>query len=245
MGKNKRSMLGQDSEIEKSIAVSWSRSRLNIKQPFELNENHNLFLDVAMEHSTKMVFVDGPAGSCKTYLAALASLELYGHKRVEEIIYIRSIIESASRQMGALPGELEDKFKPWILPLMEKLEELIPVTATQLLKDNVIHCMPVNFARGLTFKNSAVIIDEAQNMTRAELITLLTRFGYGSTYFVIGDRRQSDINGRSGFKKIFDAFNSEESEKEGIHTFEFTKADVKRSAILKYIVGVLEEMPAD
>jgi phosphate starvation-inducible protein PhoH len=100
--------------------------------------------------------------------------------------------------------------------------------------------MPVNFVRGLTFRDSVVIVDESQNLTFQELTTILTRFGENSKYIVIGDSFQSDIGAKNGFTKIRNAFNDDESESQGIHSFIFTENEVVRSQILKFIVKKLE-----
>lgn len=187
-----------------------------------------------------MVFVDGPAGSAKTYCAAYAGLHMLRGRVIEEMVYIRSIIESASRQMGALPGEVEDKFHPWIIPLKEKLDELLDAgVSDNLFSREIVRALPVNYVRGLTFKNSAVVVDEAQNLTRSELTTIMTRFGENSKMMIIGDTKQSDINGKSGFKHMFDRFNDQESEDNGIYCFKFTEDDIMRSEILKFIVSKL------
>jgi phosphate starvation-inducible protein PhoH len=87
-----------------------------------------------------------------------------------------------------------------------------------------------------------VIIDEAQNLTKQELITILTRFGQGSRYVVIGDSNQSDINGKSGFSSIIKAFDNDISKDQGISTFYFGSDDIVRSKILKHIVHVLSDV---
>ena len=96
------------------------------------------------------------------------------------------------------------------------------------MRENYVKCMPVNFVRGLTFRDSVVIVDESQNLGLAELITILTRFGENTKYVVIGDSRQSDIGNKSGFNKIQHAFNNAESEDRGIHNFLFTENEVVR-----------------
>ena len=212
-----------------------------IADNFELLPSHQSFKKLTTTYTTKMVFADGPAGTAKTYLAVQSALELLKKGAVESIVYIRSVVESASQKMGSLPGEVDDKFLPWSMPLIEKLDEIVGVPARQnLMNSGVVECIPVNFVRGLTFKNTVVIIDEAQNLTSSELITILTRFGENSKFIVVGDKRQSDINGKTGFKPIFECFNNVESEDNGIYTFIFTEEDIVRSEILKFIVTQLE-----
>ena len=112
-------------------------------------------------------------------------------------------------------------------------------TISTLFDTNVVKAIPVNYVRGLTFKDSIVIIDEAQNLTRSELITILTRFGEDSKMIVIGDTLQSDINGKSGFQDIYNTFNDKESEDNGVFCFKFTNDDIMRSDMLKFIVKKL------
>jgi len=212
----------------------------DINQQYTLTENQILFLKTALSQCTNMCFIDGPAGTSKTYIAVLAALKLLKSKKIDSIIYIRSIVESASRSMGALPGELEEKFAPWSMPMIDKLEEILEAnTYNNLMNKGYIRCIPVNFTRGLTFKSACVIVDEAQNLTLCELTTLLTRFGVNSRYFVVGDTRQSDIGTKSGFKKVFKAFDDQECVESGIVTHVFDENDIVRSEILKFIVNRL------
>jgi len=214
-----------------------------VTQKYVLSEVHDKFLDLCFKDACKMCMIDGPAGSAKTYLAVFVALQLLRTQKIEEIIYIRSVVESASKSMGSLPGEVEEKFLPWSLPLLEKLNELLDKPAiNNLMTEGYVKCVPVNYTRGLTFKNACVVIDESQNLTREELTTILTRFGENSKYIVVGDTQQSDIGNKSGFKAIFNAFNSTESQDRGLHTFKFTELEIVRSEILKYIVKVLEKL---
>lgn len=215
--------------------------QFEIKSKYKLTPVHQSFVELCYSNSTKIAFVDGPAGTAKTYCAAYLALNMLKGHKVDEIVYIRSIIESASKQMGALPGEVDDKFLPWTLPLQEKLNELLsPGDATHLLNCGAIKAVPVNYVRGLTFKDSAVIVDEAQNLTRSELVTILTRFGEDSKMIVIGDTQQQDIR-NSGFGDIYNIFNDDESERNGIACFKFTDEDIMRSEMLKFIVSKLQK----
>jgi len=167
-------------------------------------------------------------------------LNLIKARAVDELIYIRSIIESASKSMGSLPGEVDDKFYPWSIPLKEKLDELLePGVSTELFNREIVKAIPVNYVRGLTFANSIVIVDESQNLTESELTTIMTRFGENSKMLIIGDSNQSDINGKSGFTNIMSKFNDTESEDNNIFCFKFTEQEITRSEILKFIVKKL------
>ena len=208
-----------------------------IKNKFQFTDIHESFLNLCLYEKTKMVLVDGPAGTAKTYIAVLAGLSLLKEKKLDRIIYIRSIVESATKSIGALPGELDEKFKPWSLPMLEKMHEIMsPAAANKLITEEMVKCIPVNFVRGLTFHDSFVIIDEAQNLTREELTTILTRFGHNSKYIVIGDSKQKDIGKLSGFGAVLDCFKGDECANNGIHAIEFTQNEIVRSHILRFIV---------
>jgi len=236
--------------VKRRVNIIDSISDITVEKPdknwdldFKINEEYKLtpnqvnFLVKALHQDTRMCMVDGPAGTAKTYLAVLTALKMLNRKQIDNIIYIRSIVESASRSMGALPGELEEKFAPWSMPLIDKLEEITTAGAgSNLMNKGYIKCIPVNFTRGLTFKNACVIIDEAQNMTNSELTTILTRFGENSKYLVVGDTYQADIGVKSGFKSILNAFDDKSCVDKGISTFIFDEEDIVRSEILRFIV---------
>ena len=160
-------------------------------------------------------------------------------KKIDEIVYIRSIVESATRKLGSLPGEVDEKFKPWSIPLIEKCDELVGKQITEMLfQSDYLKSIPVNFLRGATFTNNVVIVDESQNLEHSELVTILTRFGKNCKLFIIGDSLQSDIQ-KSGFEKIMKAFDTDESNNNGIHAFHFTEEDITRSKLLKFIVKII------
>jgi phosphate starvation-inducible PhoH-like protein len=210
-----------------------------IDQKFHFNDRHKAFVEKAFDDSSHIIFCDGPAGSSKTYCAVYVALTMLKEKKIDEIIYIRSIVESATRKLGSLPGEVDEKFKPWSLPLIEKCDELIGKQLTNVLFENdYVKSIPVNFLRGSTFMNSVVIVDEAQNLEQSELVTILTRYGKNCKLFVIGDSLQSDIS-KSGFEKIMKAFDFDESRAQGIHSFHFTEDDITRSKLLKFIVKII------
>jgi len=229
--------------IESGMAATFSYN-FKIKKPFHFNENHKAFYDSIKCDDTNMTFVDGPAGSAKSYIAVLAALELFKDKKIKNIIYIRSVIESASRSIGSLPGEVDDKFLPYAMPLLEKVKEITDdATCLQLKTANIISAIPVNFCRGLTFNDSMVIVDEIQNMTIEEATTILTRFGKNSRYVICGDSKQSDIGKLSCIGKLFTAFDTEISVMNHINVFHFGESEIVRSKILKFITKVIETIP--
>lgn len=231
-------------DITKDFLPSYSRnfhcSDINLKKTYPLNPNHQHFYYLTQNLKTNMIFVDGVAGTMKTYLAVYGALELLKNGHVDNITYIRTVVESSTRSMGALPGEIEDKFGPYSMPLMDKMGEIVDhATSKSLFDFGYIKAIPVNFTRGLTFNNSAVILDESQNMTKSELVTILTRFGRNSKYVVCGDTNQADIKD-SGFKPIYNLFDTEKSREHNIFCVKFGTDDIVRSNILKHITSVLK-----
>ena len=238
--KRKTAGLEESTDIEDSIQKNWL-CNFSIKKPFHFNINHKAFYDCIKSDETNMVFVDGPAGSAKSYIAILAGLELIKEQKTKGITYIRSVIESASRSIGALPGEVDDKFLPYAMPLLEKVKEISgDGTCNSLQSNNIIHAVPVNFVRGLTFNDSIVIVDEAQNLTKSELVTILTRFGKNTKYIVCGDLKQSDIGKASGYEEIYRKFDNEKCVDNKIYAFKFGESEIVRSKILRFIVNILE-----
>ena len=197
-----------------------------IKRSFYLNPKHKEFYDCIKHSKTKIGFVDGPAGSMKTYIAVFAGLELLKEGSFTKLVYIRSIVESAEKSLGSLPGEIDDKFSPYAIPLDEKVIEISGAGTCNMLKQKgLIEAIPVNFVRGLTFNKTLVIVDEAQNLSRKELTTILTRFGRNTKYIVIGDCNQADVN-KSGYQEIFNMFNTHQSAENDIHSFKFGPAEI-------------------
>jgi phosphate starvation-inducible PhoH-like protein len=209
----------------------------------ELTSKQKQFLDVALDKNTKVMFVSGPAGTSKTYMAILTSLILLNQKRVSDLLYLRSAVESSDSKLGFLPGEADEKMAPYIQPLLEKLSELLPKRdIDSLQKEDRLDSIPLGFLRGLNWNAKCIVADEAQNMTVKELTTLITRVGEFSKVFILGDPDQSDINGKSGFTKIMNAFDDDESKENGIYTFKFTEEDIVRSTLVKYIVKKLKNV---
>lgn len=213
------------------------KGQLELK-PLKWTEKQQKFLDLALNKDTKIIFVSGPAGSSKTILAAYAALELLNDRRISDIFYVRSAVESADSKLGFLPGEINDKISCYGIPFIDKLDEVLSrADSLMLQKENRVSILPVNYVRGLSWNAKAIIVDEAQNMTDKELVTVLTRIGQFSKCFVLADPMQSDIHGKSGgFERISALFKDEESARIGVSYFEFTEEDIMRSELCKFLV---------
>jgi phosphate starvation-inducible PhoH-like protein len=209
----------------------------------ELTPKQIELLELLKNKNTKCVFISGPAGTSKTFTSILAGLYLLNQKRVSEIVYVRSIVESSDSKLGFLPGEMDEKMSPYIQPLIDKLEELLPKhDIDKLKKEERIHGFPINFLRGLSWNAKCIVADEAQNMTKKELTTLITRVGEFSKLFICGDPDQSDINGKSGFVPMMNVFDDEESRNNGVYVFKFGEDDIVRSGLVKFVLKKLKTL---
>ncbi len=213
------------------------------KKNFRFTPKQVQLLGMLLDPENKIIFISGAAGTSKTYMALYGAVEMMSEDPEKQLIYIRSIIESADKGLGSLPGDIAEKFDPFLMPLYDKLEEIVlPQDVANLKSTGRISAVPINFLRGASWNNKIIVADEAQNFSAKELITLITRIGEGSKIIICGDTMQSDIGKlKSGFSPMMNTFNDEESKQKGIQTFVFTKEDIVRSEILKFIVKKLEE----
>jgi len=236
--KKKPEIVNED-EIEK-IRKSLTKTNIKLKK-IALTEKQTQLLKIIFDNDSKIIFISGPAGTSKTYVAIYGALQLYNMNNERGITYVRTIAESGEKSLGALPGEMAEKINPYMMPMNEKLDELlIPGQASTLKEKEIVKGMPINYLRGASWRDEIVIADESQNFTFKELTTLMTRLGEGSKLIICGDPMQSDINGRSGFADMYSVFNDEESKQKGIHTFHFGPEDIKRSEILKYVISKIQ-----
>lgn len=225
-------------KVHQAEKLQWD---INIKERSDLTDKQKDLIDIILDKKTKIVFVNGPAGCSKTFLGVYCGLKLLEQKRVSCIKFVRTIIESASKSLGSLPGDSNLKMEPFLIPLMEKLDEMLPPPESKkLLAEERIVGMPVGYLRGSSLNAQYIIVEEAQNFTFKELMTTITRLGEYSKMIFLFDPDQSDINGKSGALPMFDLFNDESSKNNGIHCFTFTKDDIVRSGILKYVLERIE-----
>ncbi len=209
-------------------------------------EKQKSFIKLALSEKSKILFTEGPAGTSKTLLSVYCGLRLLSEKKVEEVIYIRSAVESSDSRLGFLPGDAEDKLHYFNLPFLDKLNELVSdEEIKKLQKSQRVSTYPVNFSRGMSWSNKCIIFDECQNSSLKEIITVLTRIGEGTKIFLCGDNMQTDLkNGNRGsFSKIMKTFNDEESIKHDVHTFAFNEEDIMRSEILRFIISKIDKSP--
>lgn len=188
--------------------------------------------------SSDLVFALGPAGSGKTYLAAAEALRLLLCHKVSSIVITRPVVE-AGESLGYLPGDLQEKINPYIKPLYDAMNSILPRETIKKLNDNnLIETAPLAYMRGRTLKNCVVILDEAQNTTPEQMKMFLTRMGENSKVFITGDPTQVDLPPRiqSGLVHSTKILNNIK----GISIVELTSTDVVRNPLVKQIIQAYE-----
>ena len=152
--------------------------------------------------SYQQVFILGPAGTGKTYVTATYAADLYTTKEIDKIVITRPHV-AVGKELGFLKGDLEEKTKPWALPVIDVLEKHLGKGAVETgIKNGNIEMAPLALMRGRSFDNAFIIVDETQNITTHELKMLLTRVGEGTTIVLNGDIQQSDLKEADGLSKV-------------------------------------------
>lgn len=140
-----------------------------------------------------MIFATGPAGSGKTYMSIALAVRSFKNKEIRKIILSRPAVE-AGEKLGFLPGDMKDKIDPYLQPLYDALEDMIPPQKLrEMMEQNIIQIAPLAFMRGRTLNDAVVILDEAQNTTTAQIKMFLTRMGINTKMIVTGDCSQVDL----------------------------------------------------
>ncbi|MBR6981336.1 MAG: PhoH family protein [Prevotella sp.] len=198
--------------------------------------NQQTLVDL-FEHSD-MVFAEGPAGTGKTYLSIALAVKSLKEKCAKKIILSRPAVE-AGEKLGFLPGDMKDKIDPYLQPLYDALEDMIPATKLQEMMDKrIIQIAPLAFMRGRTLSDAVVILDEAQNTTPAQIRMFLTRMGWNTKMVITGDLTQVDLprGQRSGLAEAMELLEGIE----GIGFVRMEKKDIVRHKLVTRIVNAYE-----
>lgn len=186
-----------------------------------------------------MVFAVGPAGTGKTYLSIALAVKALKEKTARKIILSRPAVE-AGEKLGFLPGDMKDKIDPYLQPLYDALEDMIPQVKLQdMMEKKIIQIAPLAFMRGRTLSDAVVILDEAQNTTAAQIKMFLTRMGWNTKMIVTGDLTQIDLphNTRSGLAEAMDILDGVE----GISVIRMNSKDIVRHKLVTRIVNAFDK----
>lgn len=186
-----------------------------------------------------MVFAVGPAGTGKTYLSIALAVKALKEKTARKIILSRPAVE-AGEKLGFLPGDMKDKIDPYLQPLYDALEDMIPQVKLQdTMEKKIIQIAPLAFMRGRTLSDAVVILDEAQNTTTAQIKMFLTRMGWNTKMIITGDLTQIDLphNTRSGLAEAMDILDGVE----GISVIRMNSKDIVRHKLVTRIVNAFDK----
>jgi len=233
--------------IEDNSPYVFQKEKINYElQIKELpwTDKQKKIISTFLDKKTKVLLLKGPAGTSKTILSMYCGLTLLNKKRISDLVLVRSAVESSDSKLGFLPGDIMEKFNVYLTPFHDKFSELLNKSQIdRLQKDNRLTICPINFARGLHFSAKFVCADEIQNFSTREIHTIMSRIGEFSKVFLCGDPEQSDLpHGKSGFAKVYDLFNNDESKDNGIFCMELTEEDIVRSELCKFITHKFKEL---
>ncbi len=200
------------------------------------SENQQRLIDAF--NKSDMIFAVGPAGTGKTYLSIALAVKALKEKAIKRIILSRPAVE-AGEKLGFLPGDMKDKIDPYLQPLYDALQDMLPATRlSDLMEKHIIQIAPLAFMRGRTLSDAVVILDEAQNTTTAQIRMFLTRMGWNTKMIITGDMTQIDLpkECKSGLKEALRILKGVE----GISVIELTKKDIVRHQLVTRIVNAYE-----
>ena len=186
-----------------------------------------------------MVFAVGPAGTGKTYLGIALAVKALKEKTAKRIILSRPAVE-AGEKLGFLPGDMKEKIDPYLQPLYDALEDMIPVVKLQdMMEKKIIQIAPLAFMRGRTLSDAVVILDEAQNTTSAQIKMFLTRMGWNTKMIITGDMTQVDLphSVKSGLAVAMDVLKNTE----GISIIQLNDKDIVRHKLVTRIVNAFDK----
>ena len=231
---------GTMTEDEYEEESAW-QGRLNVYsggRPIKARtRNQEHYLEAIIKHD--LVFAVGPAGTGKTYLAVAAAVHLLRQERAKRVILARPAVE-AGEKLGYLPGDLRAKVNPYLRPLFDALSDMMDYsTVRRFMENDVVEVVPLAFMRGRTLNNAVIILDEAQNTTRGQMMMFLTRMGEGSKVVVTGDPSQVDLPepGESG---LIDACRRL-SKTPGVAFVSFDRSDVVRHQMVQRVIDAYED----
>ena len=200
------------------------------------SENQQRLIDAYSDND--MVFAVGPAGTGKTYLSIALAVKALKEKSAKKIILSRPAVE-AGEKLGFLPGDMKDKIDPYLQPLYDALEDMLPQVKLQdMMEKRVIQIAPLAFMRGRTLSDAVVILDEAQNTTPAQIRMFLTRMGWNTKMIITGDTSQIDLphSQKSGLIEALHIL----SGIEGIGVVNLTQKDIVRHKLVTKIVSAYD-----
>jgi len=223
----------------KTIDFNQVQPKPKQRKPIDLipkSVNQEKYILSLMDDEVDIVVVSGPAGTGKTYLAMIAAIKALRERKVDRIVLSRPMVGADDEKIGFLPGDVNQKMEPWVLPMIDVLREYYSVKEiAQMLDEQVIEIAPLAFIRGRTFKHSWIIVDECQNVTPNVMKAILTRIGVGSKIVITGDTEQADRKTpQNGLLDLTERLH--QTQVPGMVTCKFDLRDVQRHRIIEHVL---------
>lgn len=198
-------------------------------------ENYILSL---VDSNVDVVIAGGPAGTGKTFLATLAAIQAYRNKEVSRIVICRPAVSIEGEEHGFLPGDLAAKLAPWVRPVLDTLREFYAIKEIEsMIAEEVIEFAPIGMIRGRNFKDTFLILDEAQNASPLQLKSLMTRIGKGSKFVINGDVEQADRpDNNNGLMDLLRRI--KENPIKGVDVCEFDQRDIQRHRLVGEFINL-------
>lgn len=190
---------------------------------------------------SRIVICKGPAGTGKTFLASYYAMQELQANNINKIVVCRPIVESGER-LGFLPGDIDDKVHPYLLPILDSFEKMVgPAQTEKYMQDNIIEIAPLAYMRGRTFGDGCIVVaDEMQNASKEQLKMLLTRIGPNSKFIISGDISQSDTHTSKENNALNWAWNKLQGKNSQISCIELGRKDIVRDPIVEEIITYLD-----
>jgi phosphate starvation-inducible PhoH-like protein len=225
----------KNQRVVKTKKQAEQEKRQTLKPVEAVTDNHKTYMKSIIENDVTICF--GPSGAGKSYLSCGLFSHMLHSGKYKQIIATRPLV-AAGKDIGAVPGELKDKIAPYLKVLEEHLKTFLgPMNYGLYFNDNQIRYEALETMRGLTFDNSLMILDEAQNCTPEQIKMFITRMGSGSKVIVNGDTKQTDIRNKSGLSVAIDKL----STVKGIGICKLTREDIQRNGIIAEVLRALED----
>ena len=213
----------------------------NIYKPKTINQQK--YLQAIENDNTKLVIVNGPAGTGKTLFACISAIELLKNNNIDKIILTRPLV-SVEEEIGYLPGNINQKMDPWTKPILDIFSEYYDkLDIEKMIYNNILEIIPLGLMRGRTFKNSYIIADEMQNSTPNQMKMITTRIGENSKMIITGDLNQSDLKEKNGLDDLitrYETYNNLDELNNLIQLIKLENTDIERSKIVKTIMNIYD-----